>query len=62
MIHFLYAGAQVALLLQGLQEQARLDLTNVHCVGFSIGAHVCGFVGRNFARSNVTIGRISGIH
>ncbi|XP_057297074.1 pancreatic lipase-related protein 2-like [Hydractinia symbiolongicarpus] len=54
-------GAQVALLLKGLQEQTRLDLMNVHCIGFSMGAHVCGFVGRNFARSNVTIGRISGL-
>jgi hypothetical protein len=37
-------------------ESIRISVKQVHCIGHSLGAHVCGFCGK-FAK----IGRISGI-
>lgn len=38
-------GKQLALLLTGLQEHKKLNLSRVHLIGFSLGAHVSGFAG-----------------
>lgn len=38
-------GKQLAFLLKGLQEYKGLDLSRVHIIGFSLGAHVSGFAG-----------------
>lgn len=38
-------GKQLAFLLKNLQEHKRLDLSHVHVIGFSLGAHVSGFAG-----------------
>lgn len=38
-------GKQLALLLTGLEEHKGLNLSRVHLIGFSLGAHVSGFAG-----------------
>lgn len=38
-------GKQLAMLLRGLQEFKGLELSRVHIIGFSLGAHVSGFAG-----------------
>lgn len=38
-------GKQLAFLLKGLQDYKGLDLSRVHLIGFSLGAHVSGFAG-----------------
>lgn len=38
-------GKQLALLLRGLEEHKKLNLSRVHIIGFSLGAHVSGFAG-----------------
>ncbi|KAK9892865.1 hypothetical protein WA026_022546 [Henosepilachna vigintioctopunctata] len=37
-------------------------LNNVHCIGHSLGAHLCGYVGYTLQKKfNLTLGRISGL-
>lgn len=38
-------GKQLAMLLKGLQDFKGLELSRVHLIGFSLGAHVSGFAG-----------------
>lgn len=38
-------GKQLAFLMKNLQEHKALDLSHVHIIGFSLGAHVSGFAG-----------------
>lgn len=38
-------GKQLAILLQNLQKYKSLELSRVHIIGFSLGAHVSGFAG-----------------
>ncbi len=38
-------GKQLAILIQNLQKYKGLDLSRVHIIGFSLGAHVSGFAG-----------------
>lgn len=38
-------GKQLAFLMQNLQKHKALDLSRVHIIGFSLGAHVSGFAG-----------------
>lgn len=38
-------GKQLSLLLKGLEEYKQLNLSRVHIIGFSLGAHVSGFAG-----------------
>lgn len=38
-------GKQLSMLIKGLQEHKGLNLTKVHIIGFSLGAHVSGFAG-----------------
>lgn len=46
-------GKQLAMLLKGLEEKVGLSRSNMHLIGFSLGAHVAGFAGsemRNISR------------
>lgn len=38
-------GKQLAFLMKNLQGHKKLDLSRVHIIGFSLGAHVSGFAG-----------------
>lgn len=38
-------GKQLALLMKNLQDTKQLNLSRVHFIGFSLGAHVSGFAG-----------------
>lgn len=38
-------GKQLASLMKNLQNHKKLDLSRVHIIGFSLGAHVSGFAG-----------------
>lgn len=38
-------GKQLALLMKNLQDYKKLELSRVHIIGFSLGAHVSGFAG-----------------
>ncbi len=37
-------GAEIALIINRLKSQASMG-TNVWCIGYSLGSHVCGFTG-----------------
>lgn len=53
-------GKQLALLLKGLIEQAGLSKSDLHLIGFSLGAHVAGFTGSelgNLSRITGNLGR-----
>lgn len=49
-------GAVTAGLLEALRDVKDLDLAHLHLVGHSLGAHICGYVGRRLKG----IGRITG--
>ncbi|XP_042148571.1 pancreatic triacylglycerol lipase-like [Ixodes scapularis] len=56
-------GRQIALLLEKLTGEFPETVlsSEVHLIGFSLGAHVAGFSGRTFTlNTNQTIGRITG--
>lgn len=50
-------GAVTAGLLEALRDVKDLDLAHLHLVGHSLGAHICGYVGRRLKG----IGRITGL-
>ncbi|CAN8020162.1 unnamed protein product, partial [Ixodes persulcatus] len=57
-------GRQIAFLLKMLTEEFPETVlsSEVHLIGFSLGAHVAGFCGRTFTLlTNKTIGRITGL-
>ncbi|XP_040064746.1 phospholipase A1 1-like [Ixodes scapularis] len=57
-------GRQIALLLKKLTEEFPETVlsSDVHLIGFSLGAHIAGFSGRTFTLiTNKTIGRITGL-
>uniref|UniRef100_V5GL45 Putative pancreatic lipase-like enzyme n=2 Tax=Ixodes ricinus TaxID=34613 RepID=V5GL45_IXORI len=57
-------GRQIAFLLKKLTEEFPDTVlsSEVHLIGFSLGAHVAGFCGRTFTLiTNKTIGRITGL-
>ena len=49
-------GAQTARLLSRLQLDCGIELSDVHIIGHSLGAHLAGFVGKSLKG----IGRITG--
>ncbi|XP_039536764.1 endothelial lipase isoform X2 [Pimephales promelas] len=51
-------GQSVATLLDWLQKEEKLQLEDVHVIGYSLGAHVAGYAG-TFV--NGSIGRITGL-
>ncbi|KAF4528402.1 hypothetical protein B566_EDAN013338, partial [Ephemera danica] len=55
-------GLIVADMIKYLHESLHISLENFHCVGHSLGAHVCGFTGKLFASNhNLTLNRITGL-
>ncbi len=51
------AGQKIANFIVAL----KIDLNMVHCIGYSLGAHVCGHCGKAIINTkNGKLGRISG--
>ena len=55
-------GAQIAFLIERMHTVNRLSYSNVHLIGFSLGAHVAGFAGRRLRANGHPIARITGLH
>lgn len=55
-------GDYVGKVIASLHQQSKLRFEDVHAIGHSLGAHVCGFVGKTVnALSGKKIGRITGL-
>ena len=54
-------GAQIAYLIQILNDATGVSTKSVHIIGHSLGAHIAGYTGKRLARKNVTLGRITGM-
>lgn len=54
-------GAQIHNLLMYLVDNHQADPRNFHLIGFSLGAHVAGFAGKQMRKAKNKIGRISGL-
>ena len=52
-------GRQIALLLMDMVSVG-LDPSNLHIVGFSLGAHIAGYAGRAIQKKKLKVGRITG--
>ena len=53
-------GKQVSHLIEHLHKYFRMTFSSVHLVGFSLGAQVAGYAGRNLRKSRHIIRRITG--
>ncbi|XP_028403774.1 pancreatic lipase-related protein 2-like [Dendronephthya gigantea] len=54
-------GAQIAYLVQMLNDVTGVRTKSVHIIGHSLGAHIAGYAGKRLARKDLTIGRITGL-
>ena len=50
-------SAYLAKLMDMVADRTGYDMSNVHCIGHSLGAQTCGFTGK---RVRTSFGRISG--
>ena len=53
-------GAQVSHLIELIRNDTGLDWSRMRLIGFSLGAHVMGYAGRNLRRKGMPVPRISG--
>lgn len=54
-------GAMTARLMAQLVEITGLPPSKTHCIGHSLGAHTCGYVGYNLREYKIKLGRITGL-
>lgn len=54
-------GGYIAKLMKELNETMGVPYYNMHCIGHSLGAHICGFAGKYINSINYTISRITGL-
>ncbi|XP_028403781.1 pancreatic lipase-related protein 2-like [Dendronephthya gigantea] len=54
-------GAQIAYLIQILNDVTGVRTKSVHIIGHSLGAHIAGYAGKRLARKGLSIGRITGL-
>ncbi|KAG9489424.1 hypothetical protein GDO78_005413, partial [Eleutherodactylus coqui] len=55
-----YIGLEIAEFLEWLESSIQFPRSNVHLVGYSLGAHVSGFAG-SYINGSAKIGRITGL-
>ena len=53
-------GAQIAHLVKRLRAKYQLCCSNVHVIGYSLGAHIAGYAGRRLRLAGCPIARITG--
>jgi len=54
-------AAQIAYLVKRLRAKYRLCCSNVHVIGYSLGAHIAGYAGRRLRLAGCPIARITGL-
>ncbi|KAK2819732.1 hypothetical protein Q7C36_021378 [Tachysurus vachellii] len=54
-------GQEITQLLMWLEDLTQFPVSKAHLIGYSLGAHIAGFAGRNLATSGRTLGRITGL-
>ena len=55
-------GRQLAKFIAFLKAKFSVNMDSVHCIGHSLGSHVCGFLGKNLQKNyNITMGKITGL-